>query len=391
VRAWFYGVLLAALVLRVCAAILCEGRVFSADEAHWQRMGELLWRQGVTSVEAGLYRPPLYPLFIAQVYGAGGENSLLLRLGQALVSTATCFFPYALAKRVGGEWAGVCAAALTAFYPFFVFFSGVVMAETLLLFFVAAALWQAQRFFALPTLRRAAESGGILALGALCKPVLLVWLPILCVIWWRSVPLCAVTKAKQLLVLWGALLCVVLPWTLRNVHISGHFVPISTNMGINLLVGHEAGATGKYRDGVDYWQLMENVSDGELDPVRRDAIVAQRMAAQIARDPLRALGLAGRKVLLLWNPLLPGTAWPQQLVAALASLPLLVLGAMGLWMLRAQSLAWSAAALALALTLVHAVFFAHARFRLPIDMALVAPAACWLAAHVKRGRPHAFD
>ncbi|MFT5090110.1 MAG: 4-amino-4-deoxy-L-arabinose transferase-like glycosyltransferase [Candidatus Latescibacterota bacterium] len=390
-RGWLCGILLAAFALRVGAAFFCVDRIFSADEVHWQRMGELLWHQGVTNAEAGLYRPPLYPLFIALVYGVGGENPWGLRLAQAAISTATCLFPYALAKRSGGEWAGICAAALAAVYPFFIFFSAIVMAETLLLFFVAAALWQAQRFFAQPSLRRAVEWGFLLGLGALCKPVILVWLPIIGVIWWGKALLCAAEKAQRLLVLCSALVCVVLPWTLRNAHMSGHFVPISTNVGINLLVGHEAGATGVYRDGADYWRLMEEVSGGELDPVRRDAIVARRMAAQIANDPLRALGLAVRKVLLLWNPFLSGVGWLEQLVAALSSLPLLLLGALGLWQLRSQPLAWSAAALALALTLVHAVFFAHARFRLPIDMALVAPAACWLAVHVKWGRPHAFD
>ncbi len=387
---FFYGVLALALSARVAAALFCEGRIFSADEAHWQRMGTLLWQQGVTSAEAGLYRPPLYPLFIASVYGIAGENSLLLRLGQAVVSTATCVFPYALARQVGGERAGLFAAALAAFYPFFIFFSGVLMAETLFIFLLAAALWQAQRFFAEPTPRRAAELGFVLGLSALCKPVLMLWVPMLCAIWWRQAAQGASAKALRLLALSAVLVCVVLPWTLRNAHISGHFVPISTNMGINLLVGHEEGATGVYRDGVDYWQLMEEISHGETDPVRRDAVVARRMVARIAGDPLRALALAARKALLLWNPLLPGAAWPQQLVGALFSLPLLSLGLLGLWELRAQPLAQAVAALLLALTLVHAVFFAHARFRLPIDMALVAPAACWLAAHWPWGKRHVF-
>jgi 4-amino-4-deoxy-L-arabinose transferase-like glycosyltransferase len=384
------GVLALAFSARIGAAFICDGRVFSADETHWQRMGLLLWQQGLASAEAGLYRPPLYPLFIALLYGVGGENSLLLRLGQAAISTATCALCYALAQRIGGQRAGIFAAVLAALYPLFIFFSGVLMAETLLLFFVALALWQAQRFTVAPGLRRAAELGFVLGLGALCKPVLVPWLPLFCVLWWRETVLSAFAKVRQLLVLGAVLLCTVLPWTLRNAHISGHFVPISTNMGINLLVGHEEGATGVYRDGVDYWQLMEDVSNGELDPVRRDALVARRMLDRMANDPLRALSLAGRKVLLLCNPLLPGAEWPQQLVALMASLPLLVLGLLGLWELRAEPIAAMTVALLVILTLVHAIFFAHLRFRLPIDMALVAPAGYWLAAHWQWGKRHVF-
>ena len=46
---------------------------------------------------------------------------------------------------------------------------------------------------------------------------------------------------------------------------------------------------------------------------------------------------------------------------------------------------WSALSLLVALTGVHALFFAHIRFRLPIDLALIAPIACWLADAVSRG------
>ena len=54
------GVLLLALALRIGTAIAFDGRTFSADEAHWQRMAESLWQGGLQSAEAGFFRPPLY-------------------------------------------------------------------------------------------------------------------------------------------------------------------------------------------------------------------------------------------------------------------------------------------------------------------------------------------
>jgi hypothetical protein len=173
----------------------------------------------------------------------------------------------------------------------------------------------------------------------------------------------------------------------RNVYLSGHFVPISTNLGINLLVGHEPGATGFYRNGVDYWTMMELWSDDEADAVVRDALVARRIAAHMLENPLRTLELGLRKIALLWCPLPADESLLRQLVALATSAPLLLLGLLGLWRLRHEPVGWSALTLALALTLVHALFFAHTRFRLPIDAALIAPAACLLAGERKENNP----
>ncbi len=63
----------------------------------------------------------------------------------------------------------------------------------------------------------------------------------------------------------------------------------------------------------------------------------------------------------------------------------LLLGAIGLWHMRHSPIGWSALSLLVALVCVHALFFAHIRFRLPIDLALIAPVACWLANAMSRG------
>ena len=116
------GVLLLALAMRIGAAIACEGHAFSADEAHWQRMAEAVWRHGLLSTEAGFFRPPLYPLLIACVYGVLGYEPLFVRLLQAVLSAATCLMPYGLARTAYGERAGLYAALLAACHPLFIFF-----------------------------------------------------------------------------------------------------------------------------------------------------------------------------------------------------------------------------------------------------------------------------
>ena len=91
------------------------------------------------------FRPPLYPLFIACIYGTLGYEPLAVRLLQAVLSAATCLVPFALARSAYGERAGLYAALLTACHPLFIFFSGLFMAETLLLLCTGLALWCVQR------------------------------------------------------------------------------------------------------------------------------------------------------------------------------------------------------------------------------------------------------
>ena len=64
--------------------------------------------------------------------------------------------------------------------------------------------------------------------------------------------------------------------------------------------------------------------------------------------------------------------------------PLLALGCTGAWQRRHRTEVWHLLSLALALSLVHMIFFSHTRFRLPVDVALIAPAAFGLIELWKR-------
>lgn len=369
--------LLLALLLRLGFGMTRQGLQESADEQHWDQMARALWQRGVLAPEAGTYRPPLYPLLIAATYQIVGHRPAGVRLWQAILGTATCGLLYTWAQRLGGKRTGLIAAALAAGYPPFVFFSGVLMAETLLIFLTAAVLVQTARLEKTPSLANAAGLGLLLGLAGLGKPVLLFWAPFLLGGWWRrSEDLRA--RGWQVATALAGIALAIAPWTLRNALSTGHLVPISTNVGINLLIGHEPGATGTYRDGVDYLEVFDRLVAPEQDPVLRDRLAVRRVLGWIWADPGRAAGLAGRKLFLLWRPWISGeSAWRNALVL-LTSGPLMILGLGGLGQMRGRGQLWNIASLLVALSLVHALFFAHFRFRLPADAALIGPAALTL-------------
>ena len=176
-----------------------------------------------------------------------------------------------------------------------------------------------------------------------------------------------------------ALCTTIFPWTVRNAYVTGHVVPISTNMGINFLVGNEPGSTGTYRDGIDYWAMADQIAGYEGDPVLRDAKVISAVINDVLGEPLWFLRMGIVKVLLLWNPLVEDGSWSQRVVISFTSGALLIVGMLGVWKFRNYPLVWCAIAFVASLTIAHAVFFSHVRFRLPIDVVLIVPAACYMS------------
>jgi 4-amino-4-deoxy-L-arabinose transferase-like glycosyltransferase len=374
-RTGFLGVLALALALRFGLAVVAPPLGTAADEAHWDRMARVFLEQGVLAAEAGTYRPPLYPLVLAAVYGVGGTGRWSVLLFQSGLAMLTCGLLYALGCRSGSRRTGLLAAGMGAGYPLLVFFADVLMAEVLIVLLAMVVLWAYGRLVACPTPRRSGLVGAALGLAALAKPVLIAWAPLLAAGWWwghRGRP-------RESLVLAGAaalgLVLAALPWTLRNAVLTGAFVPVSTNAGINLLVGQQPTADGTYQDGVDYQRLYNALVAPETDPVRRDRVAVGRMVTAMAADPGRVAALAGRKLALLWSPWIAGESTVRNAVAVATTGPLLLLGCLGLWRLRHQPVAWGVLSLAVSLSAVHALFFAHARFRLPADAALMVPAA----------------
>jgi hypothetical protein len=258
-------------------------------------------------------------------------------------------------------------------------------------------------YYEAPSARRALSLGLILGLGALCKPVLLAWAALLAcgVAWRRSGHTPAGAGARQpskweagetptaaarpggrhALAVVAALSLTIAPWTARNYAITGYLVPISSNAGMNLLIGHEPEARGAYRDGADYVGLLHHIVGPQPDAISRERAVVRIVLSWMAEAPLRTIQLGMRKLALFWSPIVEGETLLRNLVAALSYLPVLGLALWGLWQLRRHPIAWPLTALALALSLVHALFFAHTRFRLPLDAALIVPAA-WSVDHL---------
>lgn len=172
---------------------------------------------------------PLYPLFVATVFGLFGTRLLSVQLAQAVVEVSTAVAFGALGRRASprfGAWAG---AAYAVWWPA-IEFAGQTMTEGLhnaLMGAALVALASVERDGQAPRLRLAALGGALLGVAALTRPVSLAFIPLAgLVLAWRAGRHRA-APVFGAVALAGALS--VAPWTARNVLFTGELVVIETS------------------------------------------------------------------------------------------------------------------------------------------------------------------
>ncbi|HUT03977.1 MAG TPA: glycosyltransferase family 39 protein [bacterium] len=185
-----------------------------------------LWglvRPGIPQVTV----PPLNPLILAlSYYLLGPGNLLVYRLIMALLGVATCWLVFDVARGIFGKRAALLALLVLAVYPALIYFSGVVLTETLFLFLFAAFINLIIRFRERPQLWLAALAGAVWTLGFLTKSTMAGMLPvgIVAILWPRRGDF----RLKETLVLLVAIGLCLVPWVVRNYDIFGRVVIMPT-------------------------------------------------------------------------------------------------------------------------------------------------------------------
>ena len=177
-----------------------------------------------------------------------------------------------------------------------------------------------------------------------------------------------------------------LPWAARNRAVIGEWQWLTTRGGISLYDGLQPGATGA--SNLAHTKTMPEVQG--LSEVQWDRYFRDQAWAAAKQDPSRGLALAWRKLLRTWS-LKPNVQEYRHGLAAAVSgmwmLTVMVLAALGLWSRRRSARAWLVLLLPVVLfTLLHTVYVGSVRYRvpaMPLVMVLSAAGLDWL---ITRGR-----
>jgi hypothetical protein len=252
---------LAAMVILVALAVRIFHVIFTArmnplahdltlDAAIYDRWAKaLVWGGEMPSTQ--LMQAPLYPWFVSLVYRVFGPSLTAVRAAQAVLGAFTCGFVITATRRLLlSSTAGIIAGLIMALYLPAIFYEGVLLPATLILFLgsLFLVLMTHERGHAGPL--RLMAAGFVLGLSVLARPTALLLVPFAIAHLVIAPRLAPDPPAPSLVRRIGALIVglvfAVAPLTIRNARTTGGFVPVTTGGGINFYIGNNPAATGFY-------------------------------------------------------------------------------------------------------------------------------------------------
>lgn len=359
-------------------------------------------------------RTPGYPAFVALC----GGSVRIVRAVQALLDTSTALAIYLLARRLlprspttgepgypgaaassdpaladaratcrtPADWAPLLACTLVAFNPFLVYFSALLLTETL---YTAMLAWAT-----LLLLSRRGWPWGVLllVLGFHVRPSG-VGLPVVlaaAAAWARARPDGGATLATRTLVA-GAVaalltVAVLLPWAWRNERVLGRWVWSTSNDGITAYDGFHPGATGASDQSFE--ARMPELD--EMSELQRSDYLAAEAKRFVRENPRRVAELTVAKTARTWSPMPLSAEFGRPLYRAAAlgfALPFDVLVIAGLAAGRLPRRAkWLLLVPAMYFTAIHALSVGSLRYRVPAEPPMAVLAAAGAARLSSRAR-----
>lgn len=246
-----WPVIIAALAVAVRIIYLLElsrspeAMVPMVDEKwHWLWANEIVhssfWGTGA------YFRAPLYPYFLALLSWITGGSVLASKMLQVIVCAGTAWFVYSLAEKLFNRRVGIVAGTVYALYGTLVMYETMFLIPAIFLFFCVWALYRLVAYRQDSRWKTWLLTGIILGLATISRPNILIVLPFL-MLWLyfqtdndRSY----LKRARRpALMLAGVLICIA-PVTIRNLAVTGDFIAMSSQGGINLYLGNNPEADG---------------------------------------------------------------------------------------------------------------------------------------------------
>lgn len=406
-------ILLVGFVLRLSGAVWWQARyegrfAFPDSESYWELARTIAHGEPYEfgPDRAKVFRMPGYPALLAPLFLiCGGDPPVFLaRVESALLGVATLAALFWLARSLWDDRVGLMAAAMAAVYPGAVAIDSLVLSESpfCLLMILQLGFWvRSGRAESKKARVALAAAAGLLAGAAtLVRPSWLLFVPFAAAV---SIVLGDRRRLQTgiALVVLGFQIAAMTPWWIRNYEATGIFVPTTLQMGASLYDGLNPNATGA--SDMRFVEEFTARAKHEAEPsetleARLDGQFRCGAVDWATQHPGDALRLAAVKLGRFWSPW-PNdssfSAWWMKIPIIFAFLPIAILGIMGACRTYCQGWLYRVCWLpAIYLSLMHMVFVSSIRYREPAMLALMTPAAAWVALRffgartsTKEGRP----
>ncbi|MBN2105762.1 glycosyltransferase family 39 protein [bacterium] len=371
-------VFIGALVLRLLFGIMVTG--FNSPEGfdseqYIEYAQNLLDGKGYVKIryaildEVRSVRMPLYPLFLAGCFKISGFNFIFVRILQCLMGALLSVQVFLIAKMVFNRKTAFIASVIAAVYPNFLRWTNWIATETLFIFLLMWGVYLLIQYFKTDHVRFLILSGIFLGLSVLTRATSFTYVILLFPVFLIHHKL-FFKSVQKWGILFGIVLLILSPWSIRNTLIHGHFVPLSTQSGLSLWravgPGVDPVSDNRYAPAPEF-------PDSINTEYEWDRFLKQKAMEQIKKDPVRFLKLLPKQFVWMWH-LSPHFKFQysrkeilNEIVFMLTYYPLLICCLIGVILTRKQrNRLLFAYLIFLNFTAIHIVFVTAGRYRLPI-------------------------
>jgi 4-amino-4-deoxy-L-arabinose transferase-like glycosyltransferase len=270
---WRLGYL---VVVRAGDGLMLNDSMYYSFQAGRNSKGEW-FREALTDLP-GAEHGPLTSLYLTPWSLGSGDPVVWQRFANTLLGIATVAVIGLVGRRLSGPLVGLVAAAIAAVYPNLWINDSLVMSESLACLIVSVALLVALEFDRRPGLGLAVAVGVLVGLGALTRSEIALWaVGFAALAWWRSAG--HPRRALMPVLVVGAAVLTVAPWTVYNLARFERPVVLTTNEGTTLL---GANCDSTYYVDVGGWDVRCLGNLQNADSV--DASVRSRERRELATD-----------------------------------------------------------------------------------------------------------
>jgi len=238
--------LLLAFVLRLLWIIIIDSKPVSDSSWYFEKGIDIAGGLGysIDGIPTAYY-PAGYPMFLGLLFRVFGNSLLLAKLANIVLNLGILYSGYFTAKRLFcSELTGRITLLILAVYPNHIAYNSILSTEILFLFLLLGGA----AFYVQSVERKwlVVLAGILWGLMCLVRPQG-IFIPLIFIFTTGYITGNSfIKKLKTLIPVYAIIFIIMVPWVIRNYHVFKDYPVISTNDGINLLIGNNPYATGEY-------------------------------------------------------------------------------------------------------------------------------------------------
>lgn len=392
----FLFIFLFGLLLRIGYSSTLENKWYYYDTVHYDKAAQAIlhgegFGSGYYFSNMGFNKEyslePVYPIFLASIYGVFGRDFFIVRIFQSIFSALICWFIFLIARRVFGAKTGLIATLISIFFPLHIFTSGLLYVTTLITFFLSVMIYSALKMLDSNSIVWPVMTGIFLGLATQSIPIVFAFYPFLAlwIIFWMGKT--KSYKMKSLFIVFTVTLLSLTPWTVRNYRVFHKIVPIRAAVGEELFKAKMNVESGMKIDLYQNSKLDSTIIDNtkfqkSLSKMRRQNFI-QKIKSIVFDNPDKFLKRYGHEFLHFW------TFYPTRVktkneffstftkwVSILTFGPVLFFAILGItFSYRKYHITLILTFLILSFALAYSFFMTQVRYRIPIEPYLIIFAA----------------